>query len=446
MNRRMNKQSGWHTLNAIVFTSLLAYPCISFAGFIDHYKLPKEYREKVNAIKENYDKNLEEGRSNRPNDAFAFDCTAGKFIDSERASRIRNAQIVVNDLRVKKVFDADDSKQYLIFIATDGTGKNAETILGKDERGLVQYLRSMQKSRDECLRQEDQKSFENDIAKLKEKKDRIGVADQFPSNPGLLAWLLKKSSGEHVRVVYVHGVGADPHASWSVNTANAASGATLNKQIEDAYDEVRKELVAINKKDPKAKFVFVTTGFSRGAAAARVLNNRIMQAGIRNTEGGYIVEPGEAVIGASVLFDTVTTQMAGASSNKTGKGAEGDGASAAAINVHEYEVPKELVQVLHLTAENEYRVGFELRHARGGNVTEIPMPGAHSDIGGGYEFNGISAVTLEMAIGYLKRAGVPFKAMPKEFNPSESNYVIHDSRKRPQMAFETQLQQQRASN
>ena len=195
--------------------------------------------------------------------------------------------------------------------------------------------------------------------------------------------------------------------------------------------------------NPKSKFVFVTTGFSRGAASVRALNNLILRGGITGDKGDYIVEPHAASIGASVLFDTVITQRADIYTSIKVSHAK---SKYSAIDASEYDIPKEVVQVLHITAENEYRVGFELRHAVGSNVKELALPGAHSDIGGGYEFDGISAVTLQMAIDYLKRAGVPLGALPTEFKPNKNNYVIHDSRKLPKVDFDRQLQLQRSSN
>jgi hypothetical protein len=227
------------------------------------------------------------------------------------------------------------------------------------------------------------------------------------------------------------------------NLISAGTGDALRDQINEAYQKVQAALIAIRQASPKSKFVFVTTGFSRGAASIRALHNRILRDGIKGDSGDYIVEPQAANIGASVLFDTVITERPDIYSNIKVIHAK---SKYQAIDAREYDIPKEVVQVLHITAENEYRVGFELRSARGSNVKELAMPGAHSDIGGGYEFDRISAVTLQMAIDYLMRAGVPLGAPPNEFKPNKNNYVIHDSRKFPKVDFDRQLQQQRRSN
>jgi hypothetical protein len=68
-----------------------------------------------------------------------------------------------------------------------------------------------------------------------------------------------------------------------------------------------------------------------------------------------------------------------------------------------------------------------------GRIHEFSMPGAHSDIGGSYSTRGISAVTLRMAMSFLRRVGVPLQEPNQEFQPDPtvfgpSDFAIHDSR------------------
>ncbi len=372
---------------------------------------------------------LEKFESYRPHDVYSNNCIPGKLI---AADDIIAAQAQAKKIAVKKIFHARDPHQHLIFISTDGTGKNAADILGMSSLALVQTLRDAAKSPAECQHPESKKS--------------AAPVESFPANPALLAWLVQRSGNSHVHVVYVHGVGADPLASNKENLKNQATGDTLDEQIDSAYAYVGRVIAAVLAQDGRARFTFVSVGFSRGAAAARALNNKILHDGYRDADG-YVIQPGAARIGASVLFDTVITQWVDMSAELR--------ALETKLHVHsgpqeidasQYLIPNNIVQVLHITALNEYRLGFELKPATGENVQEIALPGAHSDIGGGYGFDGISAATLQMAIDYLQRAGVPMAALPDAFLPDPKNFAIHDARKVPLLPFDEQIQKPRVLN
>lgn len=76
-------------------------------------------------------------------------------------------------------------------------------------------------------------------------------------------------------------------------------------------------------------------------------------------------------------------------------------------------------------------------------VIQIELPGAHSDIGGGYKTNGVASAALMIAVKYLIAIGMPELAIPDEFRPIDVEISIHDSRKLPSMSFEQQLKSAR---
>lgn len=92
-------------------------------------------------------------------------------------------------------------------------------------------------------------------------------------------------------------------------------------------------------------------GFSRGAAAARHCANLLLQV------------PGVSV-GFIGLFDTVA-------------------AVAGPMNLQLHLAPARFANVVHLVARDEHRAHFPLAQVCAGHV-EIEVPGAHSDVGGGY--------------------------------------------------------------
>ena len=216
----------------------------------------------------------------------------------------------------------------------------------------------------------------------------------------------------------------------------------MGHQIDTAYDDICREVQMILARDPKAHFVFFTTGFSRGAAATRVLNNRLLNVGILNpdsnplTSGSILVPSSAVVVGASVIFDTVVSDF------KAYAGAQ----YAEVPDPSAFGISPRIRQVLHITAMNEYREFFPLTPAVGRNVAEVQVPGAHSDIGGSYQTDGLSAVTLRMARNFFIKAGLPLtteQEMKTSYLPHTPRFIIHDPRIVPKLPWEQQLQQMR---
>ncbi|MFO7527388.1 MAG: DUF2235 domain-containing protein [Marinobacter sp.] len=128
-------------------------------------------------------------------------------------------------------------------------------------------------------------------------------------------------------------------------------------------------------------------GFSRGAAAARHATNEILKGeegemGIALTDEG-IGWPREVRIRFLGLFDTVAGIFNPSSLDLS---AGNDRNSPVEL----YLDPKSVGHVVHLVARDEKRANFALNSVKSttdslpNNFREIVLPGAHSDIGGGY--------------------------------------------------------------
>ncbi len=125
-------------------------------------------------------------------------------------------------------------------------------------------------------------------------------------------------------------------------------------------------------------------GFSRGAAAARYFVNCFRQGFIDYDSVDWSIWRGvhldrnraRTPQGRNVrfrfvgIFDTVAA---------IGLGTDDDNGP---VNVHVKTAQAD--QIYHLTAANEYRENFRLNHNRPGGGFARALPGAHSDVGGGY--------------------------------------------------------------
>ncbi|MCG7200150.1 DUF2235 domain-containing protein [Marinobacter pelagius] len=128
-------------------------------------------------------------------------------------------------------------------------------------------------------------------------------------------------------------------------------------------------------------------GFSRGAAAARHATNEILKGQEGDLGSALFNEgigwPNEINIRFLGLFDTVAG-IVNFSSFDLSAGNERNSP------IELYLDPDRISRVVHLVASDEKRANFSLNSIKGEdgrlpeNFVEIAMPGAHSDIGGGY--------------------------------------------------------------
>jgi hypothetical protein len=234
----------------------------------------------------------------------------------------------------------------------------------------------------------------------------------FDTNPALINDLFEGT--KHYEV----GVATDP----STNILGGWFGAGISNRIDTAYNQVVQDVNAAKQANPNAEVVLIVSGFSRGSAAARAFVNVLNKRGVpdtssqRTADGGYERKLAGPRIGAMILFDTVGS--VGIPGTNLNPGLD-------------LSIPANAENVLHVTARDEKRGMFPLSSAKDSHhpddprITEIAMPGGHSDIGGSY-VNDYSRISLAMADDYLRRAGanVAPTAMPDVHDPA---LRIHDT-------------------
>ncbi|EFL0355773.1 T6SS effector phospholipase Tle1-EAEC, partial [Escherichia coli] len=131
-----------------------------------------------------------------------------------------------------------------------------------------------------------------------------------------------------------------------------------------------------------AKIQFDVFGFSRGAAAARHFANRVMEqdpaiarAIAKGLRGDFYDGKPSGEVRFLGLFDTVAA-IGGISNFFDINGRSNPGVK---LELR----PSIAKKVFQITAMNEYRYNFSLNSIKG-MWPELALPGAHSDIGGGY--------------------------------------------------------------
>ena len=209
------------------------------------------------------------------------------------------------------------------------------------------------------------------------------------SNVALLSVLYKNSTREWVRNscggyalkysrIYMAGIGTETGEEDHTFPGSALGmGATgVESRVYEACIRVGQEVRRLSPGDPAVELTMDVFGFSRGAAAARYFVNCFRQGYIEYDRYFVNRRRAEIIRGLTVkfrfigIFDTVAAIGYGQNDWNW------------PVNVHLKTAQADRIQ--HLTARNEFRQNFRLNKNTPGGGDTRALPGAHSDVGGGY--------------------------------------------------------------
>ncbi|MDF2155026.1 DUF2235 domain-containing protein [Vibrio sp. CAU 1672] len=132
------------------------------------------------------------------------------------------------------------------------------------------------------------------------------------------------------------------------------------------------------------KDIMLITGFSRGAALARRFAKLISD----QVDKRCIYE---------AVFDTVASISAPNLSKRDRPQSE--------VVFEDHSLPENVIAALHLVSLDDKRRAFQptlMNHED--KVTEVWFPGAHADVGGGYQKDGLSDVAMRFYLNWIERA------------------------------------------
>ncbi len=234
----------------------------------------------------------------------------------------------------------------------------------------------------------------------------ISIDDKSITNVLKLHLLLggDMKDGAHIdgqRSFYFSGIGTRGSRLEQIfDKAFALPRLSLNAMLEEAST-----LVERHYKDGDEVFLF---GFSRGAATARRFACKL-PAGVQVRFMG--------------VFDTVASF--GKPNLKTDSDPRSD------VLFENGTIAASVQEAVHLVAIDETRLVFRpTLMNRDDRVTEIWMPGVHSDVGGGYRDDGLSDSALQVMLGALQQRDVGLKSMSPsaiDFNnllPDDAEYEL----------------------
>lgn len=259
-----------------------------------------------------------------------------------------------------------------------------------------------------------------------------GIHDpQHQTNVAMIAHQIQASNdaGEtHIAAGYVAGAGTQGN---SIKRAlDGMDGYTAEERAETMYKAFIEQAYAWRKADPRAQISLAGIGFSRGADEVAIFARLVHERGIQDPRGAMytytsdglvkhtqysrppLVPPGQ-VAQAVALFDAV------------GTGNE--------VRNDDRRLPPTVISGLQLFAMDEKRSLFKSDHiidpgiSADGRFAGIYVPGAHSDVGGGYHRDGLSTRAGNMVVDYLNRlSDKPFLQTSIEPEDPRLN-VVHRS-------------------
>ncbi|CAM5255318.1 hypothetical protein RLIN73S_01962 [Rhodanobacter lindaniclasticus] len=225
------------------------------------------------------------------------------------------------------------------------------------------------------------------------------------TNVGLISdqiAVLNEAGNHRVSYGYVPGPGTERHAPFT-RLFDGMRGYTVDERAEEMYKRLIEQAWKWKQRDPDAQVRVACIGFSRGgeecALFARLLEERGIQdpSGARYTHGSHHrikhveytrppLVPPHQVVQAVALFDPVGTGSA----------------------MHEdRRLPPSVISGIQLTALDEHRGLFKSDRVIDPGITPdgrfagIYVPGAHSDVGGGYHRDGMAIRSGNFVIDYI---------------------------------------------
>ncbi|MGH8154020.1 MAG: T6SS phospholipase effector Tle1-like catalytic domain-containing protein [Rhodanobacteraceae bacterium] len=233
---------------------------------------------------------------------------------------------------------------------------------------------------------------------------------------------------DHLGRGYVPGPGTQDNSL--ARTLDGLQGSTYDARVEKMYKLFIDHAWIWKQADPQAEIRLADIGFSRGGDEAAGFARLVHERGIQNPAGAHytydrnhqitrvayirppLVAPGK-VAQVALLFDPVGTGVP--------------------EQHHDRRLPPSVISGIQIIAADERRGAYKSDHiidpgvAENGRLLGLIVAGAHSDIGGAYDRNGLGIRSGNLGIDFLSAlSDKPFLAVEKEPDDPRLN-VVHRS-------------------
>lgn len=227
-------------------------------------------------------------------------------------------------------------------------------------------------------------------------------------------------------VGYVKGVGTQDNAV--VRTLDGALGYTYDARLEEMYMQLMRQAAQWKAENPNVEISVASIGFSRGAEQAAGFTQLLHDRGIQDWTGMRTVIDAEGK--RTIQFDKPALVPPGETAQALGMF---DPVGTGSPRQYDRRPAPSVISGFQLTSEDERRGLFkstsiiDMGRTDDGRLLAVWVPGAHSDVGGGYHRNGLSVRSGNLMMDYLNAlSDRPF--LSKQPEPSDpAMNVVHRS-------------------
>lgn len=258
-------------------------------------------------------------------------------------------------------------------------------------------------------------------------------ADKDPehaTNVNAIRGQIEAGMGQHPHIAVGYVAGAGTQDNPIKRALDGADGYTCEERAELMYKKFIDQAWRWKKEDPEAHISLAEIGFSRGADEVAIFARLVHERGIQNPAGAKYTYTSDGLIAyveytKPPLVAPGQVAQAVALMDPVGTGNE--------VRNDDRRLPPSVISGIQLTSTDERRSLFKSDRIMDPGMTSdgrfagVYVPGAHSDVGGGYHRNGLSDRAGNIVIDYLNGlSNRPFLTKQSEPDDPRLN-VVHRS-------------------
>ncbi|QWP75140.1 DUF2235 domain-containing protein [Lysobacter sp. K5869] len=257
-----------------------------------------------------------------------------------------------------------------------------------------------------------------------------GTDPKNHTNVAEVAKQLQSGLHDNIAVGYVEGPGTQSNKlerGWDMVT-----GASFDPRLEKMYAQFIEQAKEWKREDPDAKIRVAGIGFSRGAEQEAAFARLVDERGIQDPAGAVYVKDKAGNIVAPPTYRNAPLQDPAVEKVPQAVGLF-DPVGTGEPRKHDRRLPPSVMSAFQITAEDERRDQFKstsiLREGASENdrFLNVTVGGAHSNVGGSYELNGLSIRSGNLMVDYLNSlSDKPYLDKRPEPNDPKLN-VVHRS-------------------
>lgn len=226
---------------------------------------------------------------------------------------------------------------------------------------------------------------------------------------------------------YVEGPGTQGGIS---GLADAAYGSSYEARIEDMYLQFVSQAKVWLDENPGADIRILASGFSRGAEQVAGFTRLVEARGIQNPVDAVVKRDADGLIVGQVTYPHPPLRAPG---TVVQAATLFDPVGTGAPRTHDRRLAESVVSAFQITAGLEPRDLFQGTWITDPGVTadgrflNVTVAGAHSDIGGGYQRDGLGILAGNLGIDYINATIRPPPLEKRALPEDPDRYVIHRS-------------------